>query len=334
MTTMEIALLVVGVIIFVISFLMPDIPEKKTQKDIAAEKEEVKRLVEQEVDSMKLRVHEATNDSVEYAVDKAERSLEKVSNEKIMAVNEYAGTILEEINKNHQEVMFLYDMLRDKQEDLTNTVRKADAAVKEMEVRTINAQEQQIDVQQRLNAAAIEASVKQSVSEQSVKPVRTEKIEADENEDRKIDNKKSESDKSKNTQTKSLLQTRNLMQSKIEADLLGTDAKDKKTDAVDEQPKKSESVKEKVVYDILSGGAYKEGSLVNVESPAKGELTTADFQALSNNASGTNSTNSTSSTNSNEKILALYRQGFDTVSIAKSLGLGVGEVKLVIDLFQ
>ena len=38
--------------------------------------------------------------------------------------------------------------------------------------------------------------------------------------------------------------------------------------------------------------------------------------------------------NSNEKILSLYRQGLSKVAIAKELGLGVGEVKLVIDLFQ
>lgn len=324
MTTMEIALLVVGVIIFVLSFLMPDIPEKKSQKDIAAEKEEVKRLVEQEVDSMKLRVHEATNDSVEYAVDKAERSLEKVSNEKIMAVNEYAGTILEEINKNHQEVMFLYDMLRDKQEDLTNTVRKADAAVKEMEVRTINAQEKQIVTEQSVQPALTEQIAKPAVPEKPAKVVATEKTEAIVREVQESVQKKAESEKSKNTQTKSLLQTRNLMQSKIEADLLGNGVKDKKEEENVEMPQ--ENSKGKVVYDILSGGAYKEGSLVNVESPANGNLTTADFQALSDTPSGGG--------NSNDRILALYRQGFDTVSIAKSLGLGVGEVKLVIDLFQ
>ena len=97
MTIMEIALLIIGVIIFVISFLLPDSGDKKTEKEIEAEKEEVHRLVEQEIDGMKLKVNEATNDTVEYAVGKAERSLEKVSNEKIMAVNEYAGTITKHI---------------------------------------------------------------------------------------------------------------------------------------------------------------------------------------------------------------------------------------------
>ena len=49
--------------------------------------------------------------------------LERVTNEKIMAVNEYSDTVLEEINKNHKEVLFLYDMLNDKHDNLKNTVR-------------------------------------------------------------------------------------------------------------------------------------------------------------------------------------------------------------------
>ena len=38
--------------------------------------------------------------------------------------------------------------------------------------------------------------------------------------------------------------------------------------------------------------------------------------------------------NNNERILELHKQGKSNVSIAKELGLGVGEVKLVIDLFE
>ena len=35
-----------------------------------------------------------------------------------------------------------------------------------------------------------------------------------------------------------------------------------------------------------------------------------------------------------EKILALYKEGKSNVAIAKELGLGIGEVKLIIDLFK
>ena len=38
--------------------------------------------------------------------------------------------------------------------------------------------------------------------------------------------------------------------------------------------------------------------------------------------------------NSNQTILELYKQGKDKVQIARELGMGVGEVELVIGLFK
>ena len=38
--------------------------------------------------------------------------------------------------------------------------------------------------------------------------------------------------------------------------------------------------------------------------------------------------------NNNERILELHKTGKSNMAIAKELGLGIGEVKLVIDLFE
>ena len=38
--------------------------------------------------------------------------------------------------------------------------------------------------------------------------------------------------------------------------------------------------------------------------------------------------------NNNEEILALHREGKSNMAIARELGLGIGEVKLVIDLYK
>ena len=40
------------------------------------------------------------------------------------------------------------------------------------------------------------------------------------------------------------------------------------------------------------------------------------------------------SMNNNDRILSLHKAGKSNMAIAKELGLGVGEVKLVIDLFK
>ena len=334
---MEIALLVVGVIIFVISFLMPEVPLKKSDIEIAAEQEEARRLVEQEVDTMRLRVGEATNDTVEFAVDKAERSLEKVSNEKIMAVGEYAETVLEEINKNHQEVMFLYDMLKDKQTDLNNTIRQADATASKIE----NISHSAMDASETLLRGMSVASVSQKGLTKEQKSVFDIEIP-----DAKPVVFKSEPAQSERpapasaapvqqgsapeaapTAESGKVRGKALTQSKIEAGLLGIsrpeDAIAKAITAEAPQP-----VKEKVVYDILSGGAYREGNIVGVEAPAAGAATAADFEAMSEKA------HTEAPANNNDRILALAEQGLDTVQIAKTLGLGVGEVKLVLDLFR
>ena len=82
---------------------------------------------------MSVRERLSGNEAVAYAMEKTERSLERISNEKIMAVNEYSDTVLEEISRNHQEVMFLYDMLNDKHTSLKKTVTVVEKKAKEAE---------------------------------------------------------------------------------------------------------------------------------------------------------------------------------------------------------
>lgn len=214
MGTMEIVLLIAGGIIFVLSFFIPTGKEADagTKKMV---KEEVKNVVAQEMDEVKERIEDIVDETVDYAVEKTERSLERVSNEKIMAVNEYSDTVLEDINKNHQEVMFLYDMLNDKHENIKSTVSKIEQTVKEAE------------------AAGEQLSV-QGMS-------------AEENEEANM---------------------------------------------AEETPE--ESQKEDISF--MDGSSEKE--------------------------------------NQNERILELHNAGKSNVEIAKELGLGVGEVKLVIDLFR
>ncbi len=133
MEVMEIILLIVGVCVFVISFLLP----AGKDADMAATKElaqsEIKDLVAVEMNQIRQQVDDTVEEAVTYAMEKTERSLERISNEKIMAVNEYSDTVLSEINKNHQEVMFLYDMLNNKHTSLKNTVTVVEKKAKEAE---------------------------------------------------------------------------------------------------------------------------------------------------------------------------------------------------------
>lgn len=55
-----------------------------------------------------------------------EDQLKNLSNESIMGISEYSDQVLDKIEKNHAEVIFLYNMLNEKQDELKETVKETD----------------------------------------------------------------------------------------------------------------------------------------------------------------------------------------------------------------
>lgn len=237
MGILEIVLLIAGIIIFTGSFFLPLGGEKNTGIDQKAAKEEIHSLVEEEMNTVRSKMQDKMEETSGDAIEKAERSLERLTNEKIMAVNEYSDTVLQEIHKNHEEAMFLYDMLNSKHANIKDTVSKIDKAVKAAQNKT--AENKMAENKTAGNKAAEDKST-------TDKPAGTV----------------AEKKKADTSQTESLI-----------------------------QPKNSPEIG-------FMGETVQEGQ------------------------------------NNNEKILEMHRQGKSTVAIAKELGLGVGEVKLVIDLYK
>ena len=242
MGILEIGLLIAGIIIFTGSFFLPLGGEKNTGIDKKAAKEEIHGLVEEEMNTVRSKMQDKMEETSEDAIEKAERSLERLTNEKIMAVNEYSDTVLQEIHKNHEEVMFLYDMLNSKHANIKDTVSKMDKAVKAAENKTAE------------NKAAENKTVENKTAEN--------KAAADKTAVDKTAGTMAEEKTADTSQTESLI-----------------------------QPENSPEIG-------FMGETVQEGQ------------------------------------NNNEKILEMHRQGKSTVAIAKELGLGVGEVKLVIDLYK
>ena len=232
MELFEIVLLAGGAIIFVLSFIIPA-KGRNAEEALGLAKDEIKELVAGEMGQIKGQVNDTVDEAIIYAMEKTERSLERLSNEKIMAVSEYSDTVLAEIHKNHQEVMFLYDMLNDKHINLKNTASEVDKTAKEAEavvkeaVKEVEKAKEVIPVFQALNVSAEHLTIREDVLAEL--NVREENV----------------------------------------------------------QPQATPIVDEK--------------------------------QAVANR---------------NEAILALHRLGKGEVEIAKELGLGVGEVRLVIELFK
>ena len=143
----EIVLIVAGFAAIILGYLLPAGRELDEEDKELMEKE-IRELVKREVEEQKDTIEDMVGDSVENSLDRTERAMERISNEKLSAIEEYSDTVINDIHKNHDEVMFMYDMLNDKHKNLTSFVsevtRKADEAkqaVRDAEVTAKEAQE-------------------------------------------------------------------------------------------------------------------------------------------------------------------------------------------------
>lgn len=124
MGTVAIVLIVIGIICVIISIIL-GITDNKEQADNAS--------YVSDYDSAKQvsQVSKAIDDIIEKKMqdieEKTEASLDKISNTKILEMNEYADNVLKEINRNHNEVMFMYDMLNEKDKEIKTTVKSVNA---------------------------------------------------------------------------------------------------------------------------------------------------------------------------------------------------------------
>lgn len=279
MTIMEIVLLVIGIVVFVASFRIPIGKEETLSADqLKATEEEIGKLVKQKTDEAAAQLSDHMDETVTYAVEKAERSLDRLTNEKIMAVNEYADTVLSDIHKNHEEVVFLYDMLNDKQTHLKNTVREAEQTAK-----------------------SVTKQVKET-KEEALKP-ETQKAETQRTETQRTETQKNET---------------------LQADKPARRSK---------APETSEQEKSGRFQPFVIPQVKVEGN--NVKEAGEGVRKTSRRKTTMPELLNTDSMNDDSTDrNSKEAILRLHKAGKSNMAIARELGLGVGEVKLVIDLFK
>ena len=276
MNTTAIIVLVIGVAFLIASFFLPD---KKKNRDTKKEEEtRIKAIIDREVLNAKDRIEGMAEETVNYSVEKAERQLEKLSNEKIMAVDEYAETVLKRINDNHQEAVFLYDMLNDKGEMLKNSGAEIEQKSKEL-------QEKEKEVEVQKEVVELQKEELQKEREALFVPFTIQQISEDEQKPQKEELTKEEPKEAVKPVAKKSTRTV------------------KKPVTKESAPKRSSSGK--------ADDEFEETKEVEIHFDKGNE----------------------GRKNSNEMIRKLHEEGKSNMAIAKELGLGVGEVKLVIDLF-
>ena len=229
MTAIEICLVAAGLVLMVGSFFVTEkLSPDELDKIAKLSQEEIAHIVDKEI--------AASHDKVQEQLEKLDRESDKETNEKIMAISEYSDTVIESINKSHNEIMFLYSMLGDKHKEMIDFSN---------------------EIQQRVE------NLQKIVTEEMVQETLYKAKEEHENSQILMEN---------------VTENNKNMLEEVQA----------VSDEAEEVPETEETGE------------------VEKEQPA----------------------------DSNEQILELRRQGMSEVEIAKELGLGLGVIRLVIDLYE
>lgn len=123
MTGVEIILLLIGCVFMIGSFFVTEkLSPSELSKVAELSEEELGKIIDRGLTNAVSRIDDSIGERLENSMENVDRGLEKETNEKIMAISEYSDTVLEAINKSHNEIMFLYSMLNDKHAELTGMV--------------------------------------------------------------------------------------------------------------------------------------------------------------------------------------------------------------------
>lgn len=130
MEPITIVLTIIGVVLLVSSCFLTG---KETKEQTWDYDELVKRLAkreltEEETERLRQTVDNIISEKTEAVILKTDDYLSQVANEKIMAVDEFSKQILERLDKNNSDVMFLYNMVTETKEELKNEIANAKKA--------------------------------------------------------------------------------------------------------------------------------------------------------------------------------------------------------------
>lgn len=287
---MTILLVVVGLLIVGVSyFISESFLEKKSQGEEVVQPELINEdfinhLLEENQVKFKENAQTVVNETVEAELNRVDDELSHISNEKIMAVSEFSDQLLEKIEQNHKEVVFLYDMLNAKENEMKEFVQEIDKSKIVLEELANKELEKQKMLQHKRIQKELEKQIK-----------RQEELERE-----KIDLEQAGMIRKESVEEVSFV-----------------------SEVQDEKEEKSSKVETQVSSLERMGLPEQESAVTEYATTQEGiskEDIALDYGVLEGNQ--------------NQVILDLYNEGKSIMEIAKLLGKGQGEVKLVIDLFQ
>lgn len=270
MTTIEIILLIIGMLFLLGSFWVTEKLSPGELEHISElSKEEMGAMLEHELENSKQKVVDIVEETIDASKERTERALEKQTNEKIMAIDEYSDTVIEKMNKTHNEIMFLYSMLNDKHTELTDFSNGVSKQIEDFKSRADEMADSCLDqLKQQAQLYALQTAQQVQLSAAT-------------------------STKQLQTAASSVRQE----QPPVKQEQEQAPARQKQSDMVEDI---SEQQQEPDADQIIEEADMEEGKQTNVKA----------------------------------EIFKLYEEGKDSVAIAKKLGMGVGEVRLILGLYK
>ena len=172
MNAIEIFLIVAGIICVIVSVVM-NFSDQSDKKEVTVSTD----LTDEQKNKIKQQIDTIIDDQVNGLSEKTEAALDKISNTKILEMNEYAESVLGEINRNHNETVFLYDMLNEKAKEIKTTVKDANNTKRQVE--KIHAEvKASDDVPADNNTDAVNESKKQEKDSMDTKDIAKERLTA------------------------------------------------------------------------------------------------------------------------------------------------------------
>lgn len=300
MTALEIVLLIGGILCIAASFMIGQKEQPPGERQAGPAE-----LTPQQQAQLTAQITEMIDDQLKNLSERTEAQLDKISNTKILEMNDFAENIISEINRNHNETVFLYDMLNEKAKEVKNTVKDVNLTKKQVE--QLRADSQSEDTEETAEPEAAIAKQESSASRDMAKERLVELV--------RQSNARARTDgnsRVRNAQANDLVAQQNELK-ETEAAVMQQAGAAPEPEKPAKRPAKPKSA---------GRAGTKKAASDKKDTPAAAPQAAQMNIQFDKNA------------NNNDRILALYHQGMNNKEIAKELNLGIGEVKLVIDLFN
>ena len=117
-------MVVIGLAAVIMSFKMTDKSEDKGE-NLQNEKDDLVSV--ENTDELYNQLEKKIEDRAEEMLDRTDDKLSEISNEKIMGLSEYSQQLFDKLEKNHEETVFMYNMLNEKEKELKELIHSADS---------------------------------------------------------------------------------------------------------------------------------------------------------------------------------------------------------------